>query len=1081
MDEQRMQTYVGLIQQLLGCSQGEEGMLLQANAALVDAGLVAVMGQYADWMDSQGNSNSRRLRQLAGQLAQALGLPERRSSTSRLDEHEGEVIFPKKSRQKPNGFGKKIETKNKKKKYQQNRPGYGKSLMVPSGHPESVSGYIDGIGEIDDIEMDIMAYTAVLQQSRIKAQQVDLKCELAYAYHNRTQGVRPNNIKHSIDLYKEVLPEIEKEIGRTKLWVKTQNDLGTAYLDLLDNNCSENIENAIDCFRLSLNRARELADSRDDETRAMLNLAVALRRRRIGDRIDNCNQAICELTALLKGLNPRVDRYLWIVGHLNLANAYMSQIEDGAQEEGDFKRAQDSLESAQEVVTTGDESLWVSTYAGLGNFYVLKNRYFAGSETPAEKSKRAIKAYELALEKSLLDSIAPENRAQMYSNLATCYRISYENGGQHSDLDSAVLYGEMGLVTHSLQHKGIALASLGGIHWRRSEIDVAVSEEQRRLAVDYYDEALRILTPDIFSYECRSASITLGSIHSECNEWRLASEAYKLSLEAAENLYQSCLFIKNRFSELRKFAHLPHCAAYAYAKFGLLQKDEEWLKRAIVTLDDNRGRNLREVLDRDRAELTQLQKLAPALHEKYQKILGQSRHFESQQRYSMVAFDRHSLTHEDLRNTARELRSGRKAIIAQIRQVPGYEDFLTPAKWEDIQNAVTTDRPLLYLVTTPNGGMVLIVTVDAIDVLWLDDLKQSTLREILYGPADEKELTRYLGTYQNFRNDSKTNYPAWCQEIDTTTRQLWDSLMGQIVQHLKSKGFDRATLIPTGFLSLLPLHAAWTEDTTRPTGRRYALDDIHFTYTPNAKSLTAARAIADRVEANAILAIDEPKHRYLDPNTSEFKPVESLPSSSQEVASAIATFPSRKKLPHAEATRQAVLDALPNINVLHCSCHGNVNFQEPLKSGLAMAGDGEAAVLTLRDFLDLKLTDGDRGGLRLAILSACETGLPGLDNIDEVVSLPIGLLQAGVAGVIASLWIVSEDSTMLLLTKFYELWRKEKHLPADQALRQAQIWLRDLTEGESAPLLSPDHRTYTPNNRPFASPYYWSAFSYNGL
>ena len=44
MDERRMQAYVGLIEQLLGCPQGEEAALLQAHGELVDAGLVKVMG-----------------------------------------------------------------------------------------------------------------------------------------------------------------------------------------------------------------------------------------------------------------------------------------------------------------------------------------------------------------------------------------------------------------------------------------------------------------------------------------------------------------------------------------------------------------------------------------------------------------------------------------------------------------------------------------------------------------------------------------------------------------------------------------------------------------------------------------------------------------------------------------------------------------------------------------------------------------------------------------------------------------------------------------------------------------------------
>ena len=241
------------------------------------------------------------------------------------------------------------------------------------------------------------------------------------------------------------------------------------------------------------------------------------------------------------------------------------------------------------------------------------------------------------------------------------------------------------------------------------------------------------------------------------------------------------------------------------------------------------------------------------------------------------------------------------------------------------------------------------------------------------------------------------------------------------------------------------------------------------------------------MQADSILAIDEPKHRYKNEDTGEYQNVNPLPSSTREVQSAIATFQKPKTFRHEQATRQAVLASLPSINVLHCSCHGNANFQEPLKSGLAMTGDGESAVLTLRDFLNLKLAESDRGGIRLAILSACETGLAGIANADEAISLPTGLLQAGVAGVVASLWSVSDLSTMILLSRFYTLWRTQ-HLAPSVALRTAQQWLRD-----AEPNAIVEHcATFIPNlhsqkelvrslKLDYSHPYHWSAFSYTGV
>ena len=277
----------------------------------------------------------------------------------------------------------------------------------------------------------------------------------------------------------------------------------------------------------------------------------------------------------------------------------------------------------------------------------------------------------------------------------------------------------------------------------------------------------------------------------------------------------------------------------------------------------------------------------------------------------------------------------------------------------------------------------------------------------------------------------------------------------------------------------LPLHAAWIEDEICPAGRRYALDHIHFTYAPNAKSLIAARALSHYVQPDTILAIDNP--------------LNDLPNSKREVNAAIDSFGDRTTLSHQEATIAAVKAQLSKHAIAHFSCHGTANLTEPLNSGLLMS-DG---LLTLKDIFALNLAE--TGGLRLAVLSACETGLQGIENADEAIGLPTGLLQAGVAAVIASLWSVDDLSTMMLLTRFYDLWRTEG-LEISQALRQAQQWVRDTTNGEKAayfkdfmptqsaaktPASAADYLYKSlilsrPDARDFAHPFHWAAFSYVG-
>lgn len=254
-------------------------------------------------------------------------------------------------------------------------------------------------------------------------------------------------------------------------------------------------------------------------------------------------------------------------------------------------------------------------------------------------------------------------------------------------------------------------------------------------------------------------------------------------------------------------------------------------------------------------------------------------------------------------------------------------------------------------------------------------------------------------------------------------------------------------------------------------------------YAPSATALGHAAAQAAGAAADRLLAVDEPR------------PVRAgaLPNSAREVAAIADHFADPTILAHEAATRPAVLGQLAGAQVAHFSCHGANDWQNPLASGLLMA-NGE--LLTVADVLGLRL-----GGARMATLSACETGIPGAGLPDEAVMLSSALLQAGYAGVAASLWSVSDISTAMLMAYFYKLWRADGVTPP-AALVMAQQWLRDSTNGEKeqffkgyAPELASQIRMAAhvavdffiqvrkaglANERSFAAPYWWAAFYYTG-
>jgi CHAT domain-containing protein len=131
-------------------------------------------------------------------------------------------------------------------------------------------------------------------------------------------------------------------------------------------------------------------------------------------------------------------------------------------------------------------------------------------------------------------------------------------------------------------------------------------------------------------------------------------------------------------------------------------------------------------------------------------------------------------------------------------------------------------------------------------------------------------------------------------------------------------------------------------------------------------------------------------------------------------------------------------------------------------------------------------------------LSACETALGKYSGGEGFLGFTQALFLAGARSTLLSLWPVDDRATTLLMTRFYENMLgsadgKIKALPSKaDALAEAKRWLRDLT-ADDMDQLNLDLPRGLPSGtrgvrrdavapssanppRPFAHPYYWSAF-----
>jgi CHAT domain-containing protein/Tfp pilus assembly protein PilF len=160
-------------------------------------------------------------------------------------------------------------------------------------------------------------------------------------------------------------------------------------------------------------------------------------------------------------------------------------------------------------------------------------------------------------------------------------------------------------------------------------------------------------------------------------------------------------------------------------------------------------------------------------------------------------------------------------------------------------------------------------------------------------------------------------------------------------------------------------------------------------------------------------------------------------------------------------------------------------------TGLVLAGanlppqqGGGEVVVTGEGLVGLPLE-----GLRLCVLSACESGLGDLGPLsgEGVQGLPRALHLAGCANVVSSLWRVDDAATAALMAKLYDgLWRQG--LAPAEALRQAQLtvyrhpdWVAALADRGPTALkklqIPPDAKAETGRAAPTKL---WAAFVLSG-
>jgi CHAT domain-containing protein/tetratricopeptide (TPR) repeat protein len=595
----------------------------------------------------------------------------------------------------------------------------------------------------------------------------------------------------------------------------------------------------------------------------------------------------------------------------------------------------------------------------------------------------------------------------------------------------------------------------------------------RRLeaAVEAYQQALEIYNRHDVPHEKVRTLANLGRLYIGERRYEDALPYLREAADLVERLRAEGLSPQRRRQIMDEHLHI-----YENLLIGLMKL--ELYDEALAVAERGKSRLLIDLLT---AQELRPKNAPEPLQRRYEELLFRARALaDALERPDPpdVPPDAHEERRAQLRGEHQQVSRELDAVMADIRRAdPNFLPAAQPLTREEIlQLAQEAQTTILSLRVTEEGSYAFLVYPDGgSEAVVIPDFTLKRLWELAVA---------------GWAQDYYTDREGWLQQMEARLSALYRELLSPVHQRLRAKlgaGVHPLLIVPNRALALLPLHACGWEENGQ---RRYLMDEFVIRYAP---SLTLFQILwaRERGRRELLLAVANPTG--------------DLPFAEYECEQIEACWGGARAqvLWREQGTRHAVLENAASAHLLHFACHGVYDLANPLESPLLLA-NGET--LTLGAMLELL----NLPHAQLVVLSACETALVNpAEQADEHFGLALGPLYAGAPTAWGTLWAVSDVATGLLMGKAYDLLQAGRSKA--EALREAQLWLRDLTAAQAQEILEaqaaaagqptrevaltemtrmalaqllPVQRRFAlmdDTERPFAHPYFWAAFQCVGV
>jgi CHAT domain-containing protein len=353
---------------------------------------------------------------------------------------------------------------------------------------------------------------------------------------------------------------------------------------------------------------------------------------------------------------------------------------------------------------------------------------------------------------------------------------------------------------------------------------------------------------------------------------------------------------------------------------------------------------------------------------------------------------------ERLQSQYRAILEGIEKLNAELASLVS----INPLKASEVQALLDADTTLLEYFVGSQDPLAFVVTKEKILAVRLN--------------VDSKRLFQMIRDFRARAVEGITLDRLLTKTYEKLVSELYEILIQPIEEEISSK--KHLVIVPHGMLHYLPFQALLSKK------GKYLIESFTISYLPSASVLKYAR-VKNKGNRTELFAAGNP-----------ITGLAPLPAAEEEVRELSTFFKKRLVLTGKDATKTSVKRQSPKYDLLHLSTHGEMMESDPLRSNLRFTPSaGDDGKLTVNEIFDMEIR------ANLVTLSACETALVkgeegDFPRGDDLVGLSRAFIHAGAPSVVASLWKVSDDSTVELMRAFY---RNLKSMTKAEALQKAQI------------------------------------------